>query len=63
MFGVGPGEACLIVLLLVFFFGAKRVPEIGESIGKAIRGYKTARWGTSPTAESSRNRQQPDIVK
>lgn len=51
MFGFGPAEAVLIVLLLVFFYGAKRVPQIGESIGKAISGYKKAVSGASSTRE------------
>ena len=59
MFGIGPGEALLIVLLLAFFCGAKKIPEIGASIGKAIAAYKTARWENSPAA-MNRGPAQPD---
>ena len=38
--GLGFGELLLIVLVLLFFFGAKRLPEIGGSIGKGIREFK-----------------------
>jgi len=31
-----------ILLIVVILFGAKRLPELGESIGKAIRGFKKA---------------------
>mgnify|MGYP001443253470 CR=1 FL=1 len=62
MFGIGPGEAVLIVLVLAFIFGAKRIPEIGASIGKAISAYKTARWENSPPA-GDRGPKQPGDVK
>lgn len=63
MFGFGPAEAVLIVLLLVFFYGAKRVPQIGESIGKAINDYKKARWGASSTPEGMDGNQGEDRRK
>jgi sec-independent protein translocase protein TatA len=37
----------LIVLLLVF--GAKRLPEIGRSLGEGMRGFKDSLSGTSHT--------------
>ena len=60
MFGIGPGEALLIVFALAFFFGAKRIPEIGASIGKAITAYKTARWGNTTPGESGGSTRQDD---
>jgi len=38
----------LIVLLLVF--GAKRLPDIGRSLGDGMRGFKDSLSGTSPPA-------------
>ena len=38
----------LIVLLLVF--GAKRLPEIGRSLGDGMRGFKDSLSGTHPAA-------------
>ena len=32
----------IILLIFVLLFGAKRLPELGESIGKAIRSFKKA---------------------
>jgi sec-independent protein translocase protein TatA len=37
----------LIVLLLVF--GAKRLPELGQSLGSGMRGFKNALTDESPT--------------
>ena len=36
----GAGELILIVLLVLFFFGAKRIPVIGRGLGAAIRNFK-----------------------
>jgi sec-independent protein translocase protein TatA len=41
IWGLGVGELVLIVLVLLFFFGAKRLPEIARGIGGGIRTFKT----------------------
>ena len=38
--GLGAGELLLIVLVLLFFFGAKRLPEIARGIGGGIKSFK-----------------------
>ena len=38
--GLGVGELLLIVLVLLFFFGAKRIPEIARGIGGGIKSFK-----------------------
>lgn len=42
MFGIGMTELLIILLIVVVLFGAKRLPEIGGGIGKAIRNFKKA---------------------
>jgi len=32
----------LIVLVIVIFFGAKRIPEIAQSLGKGVKEFKKA---------------------
>ncbi|MCP4037168.1 MAG: twin-arginine translocase TatA/TatE family subunit [bacterium] len=41
MFGLGPLELGIILAIVVVLFGAKRLPEIGSGIGKAIKNFKT----------------------
>jgi len=36
----GPGELILILAILLLVFGARRLPQIGEGIGKGIRNLK-----------------------
>ena len=41
MFGnLGPMELFIILVIVLVIFGARRVPEIGASIGKGIREFK-----------------------
>ena len=37
---LGPMELFIILVIVLVVFGAKRVPEIGASIGKGIREFK-----------------------
>ncbi len=42
MFGLGMPELLVILVIAVLVFGAGRLPEVGSSLGKAIRGFKEA---------------------
>ncbi len=42
MFGVGMPELMVVLILALVVFGAGRLPEVGRSLGKAIRGFKEA---------------------
>ena len=37
MFGLGVPEILVILVILFLLFGAKRLPEIGEGLGKTMR--------------------------
>lgn len=39
--GLGPMEVIGILVLALIVFGPKRLPEMGKSIGKAIREFKS----------------------
>lgn len=43
--GLGIWELLLIFLIVLLFFGAKRLPEIGGSLGKGIREFKESLSG------------------
>lgn len=40
MFGLGVGELFILFLIVVLLFGAKNIPEIVRSLGKAVRSFK-----------------------
>jgi sec-independent protein translocase protein TatA len=39
---IGFTEILVLLLVFVLFFGARRIPEIGASIGKGIREFKNS---------------------
>ena len=39
-FGVGFPELIILLLVLLLVFGAKRLPEMGRSLGKGMREFK-----------------------
>jgi sec-independent protein translocase protein TatA len=42
IFGVGLPEMAVILVLALLVFGPKKLPEIGRSLGKALRGFQEA---------------------
>lgn len=54
MFRPGPEWIIVILVILLFVFGAKRLPEIGSSLGKGIRTFKSAVTGEEERLEKSR---------
>ncbi len=40
MFGLGMPELIVILVIVVLIFGGSRLPQLGEGLGKAIRGFK-----------------------
>ncbi len=42
MFGLGPWEITVILLIILVLFGAKRIPEVARGLGKGIREFKSA---------------------
>jgi sec-independent protein translocase protein TatA len=40
--GLGMAEMIFIFMIVLLLFGAKRLPEIGSSLGKGIREFKSS---------------------
>ena len=59
MFGLGATELLIILAIVVVLFGARRLPEIGSGLGKAIKNFKT---GISGKDEIDVTPSKPDEV-
>ena len=47
-------QELVIVLIIVFFlFGAKRLPEMGKGIGEGIKNFKKSMKGEEPPTNAS----------
>ena len=42
IFGIGIPEITVIVVLALLIFGPKRLPQLGKTIGKTLKGLQTA---------------------
>ncbi|MBP1716118.1 MAG: twin-arginine translocation protein, TatA/E family subunit [Deltaproteobacteria bacterium] len=40
MFGLGTTELLVILAVVFFFFGAKKIPELSRGLGRAVRNFK-----------------------
>lgn len=45
--GMGTGEIVLVIVVLLIFFGGKRIPELARGLGKGIKEFKDAKNGES----------------
>ena len=41
MFGIGIQELLVVLAICVLIFGARRLPEIGSGLGRAIKNFKS----------------------
>jgi sec-independent protein translocase protein TatA len=45
LFNLGGSEIFIILLVVLLFFGAKRIPELAKGLGKGMREFKDAMSG------------------
>lgn len=58
MFGMGIWELLVLLLIVLFFFGAKRLPEIGRSLGEGIREFKDSVQEMEDESGDDRDREE-----
>jgi sec-independent protein translocase protein TatA len=55
MFGeIGFDKLLMLLVMFLLLFGAKRIPEIGRSLGKGIREFKGSLAGLDEASEPAR---------
>ena len=61
----GPTELIVILLLVLVLFGAKRIPEIAQGLGKGIREFKKSLRDIQGEIDSPQSKQSksPDEKK
>tara|TARA_B100001245_G_scaffold208468_1_gene171479 strand:+ start:296 stop:484 length:189 start_codon:yes stop_codon:yes gene_type:complete len=52
-FGLGPTELIIILGIALLLFGAKRLPEIGSSLGNAIKEFRKTQSDDSNSEKKS----------
>ncbi len=55
MFGIGTQEILFIVLIVLLFFGGKKIPELMKGLGKGVRSFKEGMNGIDPETEKKKD--------
>ena len=58
MFNLGVPELLIIFVIVLFLFGARRLPEMGKGIGEGIKNFKKSIKG-----EDSKDKEDKDDKK
>lgn len=62
--GISWQELIVVLLIVLVLFGPKRLPEIGSSLGRGIRGFRDSMSGRDQLESSvaAASRQQSDVA-
>ena len=53
MFGLGWPEVAVICVVAILIFGPKKIPELGSTFGKTLRGFKAGMDKAEAEAEDN----------
>ena len=62
MFGLGLPEILVILAIFLFLFGAKRLPQIGEGLGKTVRELRKIREERKAGKEKEKGDQKGNFI-
>jgi len=58
-----PLHIAFLVVILLLVFGARRLPEIGRSLGSGMREFKDGVTGEKPALTPTAQQQQPPVAQ
>ncbi|MGN1263823.1 MAG: twin-arginine translocase TatA/TatE family subunit [Prevotella sp.] len=61
--GIGMQEVLLIALVVLLFFGGKKIPELMKGLGKGVRSFKEGmNEATGNTDDNKQDGEKPDVL-
>ncbi|MEO6954975.1 MAG: twin-arginine translocase TatA/TatE family subunit [Polyangia bacterium] len=66
--GLGMGELLIILVIVIVIFGAGKLPQIGDALGRSIKNFKRASAGkdeieVSPKSPEISSKSNADVVE
>ena len=62
-FMLGPAEIAVIVLVVLLIFGPSKLPQLGSSVGKMLRGFKKEMKSLEEDEASGNLDNEPDEIE
>jgi TatA/E family protein of Tat protein translocase len=62
MFGIGMPELVIVLLVAFLLFGPQKLPELGRSIGKALKGFRNVTDDVKQSIEPDLNAVQHEFT-
>lgn len=62
MFGLGLPEIIIILVIFFVLFGAKRLPQIGEGLGKTMKELRKIRGEKKTEKETEKENQKGNVI-
>jgi len=56
---VGPQELLIILLIVVIIFGARKLPDLGKSLGEGIKNFKSSIGGKDKEKDKDKEQGAP----
>ena len=63
MFGLGFQELVIILIIVFFLFGAKRLPEMGKGIGEGIKNFKKSMKHEDTADKDKEDKDKQDTLR
>jgi sec-independent protein translocase protein TatA len=61
--GLGFGELIILLIIVLLVFGAGKLPQIGDALGKSIKNFKRASSSQDEIEVSPKKQELPDNAK
>lgn len=61
--GIGLTEGLLIAAIVILCFGAKKIPQLGRTLGESIKGFKEGMNTKTEDKESEKLENKSDFTK
>ncbi len=60
--GIGFTEGLLIAAIAILFFGGKKIPELGKTLGQSMKNFKEGMNGTNEEKkEDNKDQKKKDV--